>query len=67
MYSFGFYCRISGLALSTQGLVYEYNTTAVEYVTPLGITVQGLAVGRSDFWHYAETPAAITWTYVDPT
>lgn len=59
-----YYTGIEGLNLVTRGLVYEYDTTTVEFITPLGLVTQGLVFGTWDQWSYADNPANAGWVFV---
>lgn len=59
-----YHSAVEGLNLATEGLVYEYNSTDVEYLTGIGLVTEGLVYGTGDFWQYADDAQTITWTFV---
>lgn len=60
-----YHTAIDGLNLVSKGLVYEYDGTATEYVTGIGLVTEGLVYGTGDFWMYADNEQTITWTLVN--
>lgn len=55
--------EIDGLALSTKGFVYDSQN--VDLITPIGLELQGLCVGKADFWQYIHTDQNAHWILDD--
>ncbi len=64
--AFQFYqAALDPMCCVVSGLLYEFNSTTVEYITGVGLVTRGLVYGLADYWQYADNAQLITWTLVN--
>ncbi len=65
MPSYQFSVDTDGIAVSTNGVAFEWNTFSTLFITPLGLMTRGLVVGLGDQWQYSESAGDPGWVVDD--